>query len=62
MRIVAPFGVSDWQQYDLATDPGESRDLADQHPERTQQLVALWEAYAKDVGVVLPEASEWPGQ
>jgi arylsulfatase len=60
--IVAPFGVSDWQLYDLATDPGESRDLADQRPEKMEQLVALWEAYAKDVGVVLPETAEWPAQ
>ena len=53
--ISSPFGFSDWQLFDLATDPGESRDLADEHPDRVQQLASLWEAYAEDVGVVLPE-------
>ncbi len=60
--ISAPFGVSDWELFDLATDPGEARDLADQHPEVMQRLVALWEAYADDVGVVLPETTGWPTQ
>jgi arylsulfatase len=60
--IAAPFGVSDWELFDLAKDPGESHDLADLHPEKLQQLVALWEAYARDVGVVLPEKADWPAQ
>ena len=54
--INTPFGVSDWQLFDLAKDPGEVRDLAGQHPDLLQQLVDSWEAYAKDVGVVLPDA------
>ncbi len=60
--ISAPFGVSDWELFDLAIDPGEARDIADQHPEVMQRLVALWEAYAEDVGVVLPETTGWPAQ
>ena len=58
--ISAPFGVSDWELFDLTTDPGEAQDLADRHPEILQRLVAAWEAYAEDVGVVLPEAVGWP--
>jgi hypothetical protein len=53
--ISKPFGVSNWQLFDLAADPGETRDLADQKPELVQRLVAQWETYAKEVGVVLPE-------
>jgi arylsulfatase len=53
--ITAPFGVSDWQLFDLASDPGESQDLADENPSKVQQMVKFWEAYAKEVGVVLPE-------
>ncbi len=60
--ISAPFGVSDWELFDLAVDPGEAQDLADQHPGILQRLVAAWEAYAEDVGVVLPETTGWPGQ
>jgi arylsulfatase len=57
--IAAPFGGGDWDLFDLAADPGESRDLADRHPETLQRLIELWETYADEVGVILPEA-EWP--
>jgi arylsulfatase len=60
--IDVPFGVSDWELFDLAVDPGEAQDLADRRPEILQRLVAAWEAYADDVGVVLPETSGWPTQ
>ena len=53
--ISSPFGVSDWQLFNLAVDPGESRDLADENPELLQRLITQWEAYAEDVGVILPE-------
>jgi arylsulfatase len=60
--ISLPFGVSEWQLFDLATDPGESIDLAKQEPGVTQRLVSAWAEYAKDVGVVPPDKSEWPDQ
>jgi arylsulfatase len=53
--ISEPFAVSDWQLFDLASDPGETRDLAEEKPELLRRLVAQWETYAKEVGVVLPE-------
>ena len=60
--ISRPFGESDWQLFDLATDPGESSDLSKQQPAVTQQLISAWEEYAKEVGVVPPEEAEWPEQ
>ena len=60
--ISRPFGESDWQLFDLATDPGESSDLSNQQPAVTQQLISAWEEYAKEVGVVPPEEAEWPEQ
>ncbi len=60
--LPAPFGVSDWQLFDLATDPGETTDLADTRPELMQELIGEWEAYAEDVGVVLPETTGWSTQ
>jgi len=60
--ISRPFGESDWQLFDLATDPGESSDLSKQQPAVTQQLISAWEKYAKEVGVVPPEEAEWPEQ
>jgi arylsulfatase A-like enzyme len=34
-----------WALYDVAADPGESRDLAAQHPEVVRQLAAEWAAW-----------------
>jgi arylsulfatase A-like enzyme len=36
---------SGWQLYDLATDPGESNDLATAHPARVAELRAAWDAW-----------------
>ena len=51
-----PLGDQTWHLYDLKTDPGETRDLAEQEPERFQAMVAAYDAYAQDVGVIeMPE-------
>ena len=55
--ISTPYGPSEWQLYDLAADPGESRDLSSQEPVLRQRLVDAWERYAKEVGVVPPETN-----
>ncbi|QYZ69213.1 arylsulfatase [Neotabrizicola shimadae] len=55
--LCEPQGTGDWQLYDLATDPGETRDLAKAQPEVAAQLLALWEAYATRNNVVLPDRS-----
>ena len=34
-------------------DPGETRDLAKDQPEKLKELQAAWDRYAKDVDVVL---------
>jgi arylsulfatase len=60
--ISEPFGVDNWQLFDLASDPGETRDLARLKPELVQRLVAQWETYAKEVGVVLPEGGFMTGE
>jgi arylsulfatase len=33
-----------WELYDLSIDRGETNNLADQHPEKLQELVQIWEA------------------
>lgn len=58
--IAEPFGSGDWQLFDVAKDPGESRDLADQYPDVTQDLANKWESYADEVGVVERETTDWP--
>jgi arylsulfatase A-like enzyme len=58
--IREPFGVSDWQLFDMTVDPGESNDVADQYPDVIQDLADKWDVYADEVGVVPREAMEWP--
>ncbi len=41
-----------WELYDTSTDPGETANLAAEHPERVQSLTRLFDAWAKSVGVV----------
>lgn len=42
----------DWELYDTTTDPGETTNLAGQHPERVKSLIRLYETWAPRVGVV----------
>lgn len=49
-----------WQLFDVVRDPGETRDLAAAEPKRLAELVAAYDAYAKDKGVVPLPAAETP--
>lgn len=55
IRMPAPYGTGTWQLYNLANDPGETEDLAEQHPEKMEQLEAGWTRYAQTNGVVHPD-------
>jgi arylsulfatase len=43
---MTPIDDSEWQLYDLTTDPTELRDLAAEHPGKVAELAAAWEAAA----------------
>lgn len=58
-KIVALAGGA-WQLFNLAEDPGETRDLAAEQPERLERLVAAWRTYAAETGVILPDKSYQP--
>jgi len=45
-----------WRLFDIARDPGETRDLSLAHPDQKAELAAAWDRYAQDLGVVLPDA------
>ncbi|MGN7931402.1 arylsulfatase [Sphingopyxis sp. 22461] len=45
-----------WRLFDIARDPGETRDLSLAHPDHKAELAAAWDRYAQDVGVILPDA------
>ncbi|WP_367111588.1 arylsulfatase [uncultured Psychrobacter sp.] len=41
-----------WQLYNIEQDPSETTDIADQYPEILDNLIAEYDSYAQDVGVV----------
>jgi arylsulfatase len=47
-----PWGVGDWQVFNLAEDPGEMRDLSQQNPEKKQELLAAWNAYVEQFNII----------
>ena len=52
LRMPPPFGSGNWQLYNLAEDPAEIVDFSDQHPERLAQMIAKWEQYKQENGVL----------
>jgi arylsulfatase len=50
----APNGIGDWQLFDLASDPGETTDLAPANPGVVAELAAAYDAHAAAVGVIPP--------
>jgi arylsulfatase len=55
VMIPKPFGIGEWQLFNVVEDPGEAKDLSKVMPDKLKTLKAAWDRYAKDVGVVLPE-------
>ena len=55
MRVPKPSGTAEWQLYDIAKDPGEAHDLSKEMPDRLKTLIAAWDKYAKEVGVIPPK-------
>jgi arylsulfatase len=50
-------GTEDWELFNIATDPGERKDLADEQPEKLNALLKLWDSYVKENNVILPSRS-----
>jgi len=51
-----PVGQNQWHLYNIVTDPGETEDLSARMPERLQRMLALYQKYEKENGV-LPVSS-----
>jgi arylsulfatase len=51
LRLPQPMGSGSWELYDIDKDPGETTNLAKQHPDVMQSLIKAWEKYAADNGV-----------
>lgn len=50
-----PMGIADWELFNLSEDPGETRDLAGEHPKKKRELLALWNEYVTTNNVILPD-------
>lgn len=52
VRSLRPYGDGVWRLYDIVADPGETRDLSDEQPALKAELMAAYEAYADEKGVI----------
>lgn len=50
-----PFDESKFELYDVVADPGETKILTVDEPEKFEELIALWRVKRKELGIVLPE-------
>jgi arylsulfatase len=51
-KLVRDQNVGRWELYDVEADRTETRDVAEQFPDRVQQLAAIWHAWADRTGQV----------
>lgn len=55
-RSMPPIGDGEWQLFDMANDPGETKNLSSKRPGILADLTASYAAYAASVGVLpMPE-------
>jgi len=55
-RLQEPYGDFTWGLFDIEKDPAELNNLAEQNPEKFQELLALYAGYAESNGVIqVPE-------
>ena len=57
MKLVKLYETDTVQLFDLASDPGEARDLAEARPEETRRLRRLLEAHLDRIGASLPASN-----
>jgi arylsulfatase A-like enzyme len=54
-KIEPPFGKSVFELFNLEEDPSESHDLSDRYPDKYREMLAEWEHYVNDNGVILAD-------
>ena len=52
LYVRGPVGDDSWRLFNIANDPGETRDLAEMEPERLQAMLKLYQQYKRDNGVL----------
>lgn len=59
MQPEVPTGTGAWQLYDLAADPGETRDLASEQPDKLKELLERWQQYQDETATVFGPRLEY---
>lgn len=63
VRNLPPYGSGEWELYNIATDPGETANLASREPARLAEMQADYARFAADNGVLdMPEGYTAPKQ
>ncbi|MDJ0748195.1 MAG: arylsulfatase [Woeseiaceae bacterium] len=57
----APYGIDDWQLFDLSADPAELNDLSDERPDIRARLIRAFETYASANNVTIPDRTVYDG-
>lgn len=52
LRLIEPWGDGEWKLFNIRQDPRELTNLAQQYPERLQEMISLYEQYEQEKGVV----------
>ena len=56
LRSILPVGDGKWRLFNLAEDPGETKDLSTEQPQKLQNMLANYADYAAEMGVLdMPE-------
>lgn len=55
VHMPEPYGNNAWQLYNLRQDMAENTDLAARYPAKVQALKSLWQEYATENQVILPD-------
>ena len=56
-KLVAAGKDGPWELYDLGKDRGETRNLAERHPDRVGRLAALWQQRWEEYGALAREGA-----
>jgi hypothetical protein len=59
MRHDPPVGDGKWQLINIVENPTEMINVGDQHANILQKLISAYQAYAEDVGVVIPRGESF---
>ena len=55
VHMPEPYGIDDWQLYNVKDDISESRDLSGKFPDKVSELKAYWDDYAERNNVIIPD-------